>query len=55
MDIKDNRIGGAYGTHFFVDPENRIIGIYMKNSAYDGGSGALTAANFERDVYAALV
>ena len=42
---------GAYGTHFWVDPENEVIGIYMKNSRYDGGAGALTAANFERDVY----
>ena len=42
---------GAYGTHFWVDPENGIIGIYMKNSRYDGGSGAKTAANFEKDVY----
>lgn len=46
---------GAYGTHFFMDPTNRIVGLYMKNSAYDGGSGAQTSANFERDVYAALV
>ena len=46
---------GAYGTHFFVDPENRIVGLYMKNSAYDGGSGAVTAANFEKDLYASLV
>ena len=42
---------GAYGTHFWVDPENEIVGIYMKNSRYDGGSGAKTAANFEKDVY----
>lgn len=42
---------GAYGTHFWVDPENEIVGIYMKNSRYDGGSGAVTAANFEKDVY----
>ena len=42
---------GAYGTHFWVDPENEIVGIYMKNSFYDGGSGAVTAANFEKDVY----
>lgn len=42
---------GAFGTHFWVDPANGIVGIYMKNSHYDGGSGALTAANFERDVY----
>ena len=43
---------GAYGTHFWIDPENEIIGIYMKNSRYDGGSGAKTSINFERDVYA---
>lgn len=42
---------GAFGTHFWVDPENRVVGIYMKNSYYDGGSGAKTAANFEKDVY----
>ena len=42
---------GAYGTHFWVDPENQVVGIYMKNSFYDGGSCALTAANFEKDVY----
>ncbi len=41
---------GAYGTHFFVDPTNRIIGIYMKNSHYDGGS----SKNFETDVYSCL-
>lgn len=41
---------GAYGTHFWVDPENKITAIYMKNSQYDGGSGAVTAANFETDV-----
>ena len=42
---------GAYGTHFWVDPENEITAVYMKNSQYDGGSGALTAARFEEDVY----
>ncbi len=41
---------GAYGTHFWVDPENKVTAVYMKNSHYDGGSGALTAANFEIDV-----
>ena len=45
---------GAYGTHFWIDPQNRIIAIYLKNSHYDGGSGAITAKNFEKDVYAAL-
>lgn len=42
---------GAYGCHFWIDPVNNITAIYMKNSQYDGGSGALTAANLERDVY----
>ncbi len=46
---------GAYGTHFWVDPENRITAVYMKNSVFDGGSGALTSAHFEEDVHSALV
>ena len=45
---------GAYGTHFWVDPAEQIVAIYMKNSRYDGGSGAVTSRNFENDVYAAL-
>lgn len=45
---------GACGTHFWVDPENDIVAIYMKNSVYDGGSGAKTARQFEKDVNAAL-
>lgn len=45
---------GAFGTHFWVDRENKVVGIYMKNSGYDGGSGAVTAANFEKDVVAAF-
>ncbi|MBR2335470.1 MAG: beta-lactamase family protein [Clostridia bacterium] len=42
---------GAFGTHFWIDPENEIVGIYMKNSHYDGGSEARTSRNFEIDVY----
>ena len=45
---------GAYGTHFWVDRRNKIIGIYMKNSRYDGGSGAITSKNFETDVYSSI-
>ena len=45
---------GAYGTHFWIDPENEIVAVYMKNSNYDGGSGAVTASNFEKDVMSAL-
>lgn len=42
---------GAYGTHFWIDPVNSIAAVYMKNSVFDGGSGAVTAANFEKDVF----
>ena len=45
---------GAYGTHFWVDRENKIAAIYLKNSAYDGGSGAKTAYHLEEDVYSAI-
>lgn len=45
---------GAYGTHFWVDPVNRITAVYLKNSRYDGGAGAATARRFEQDVNAAL-
>ena len=45
---------GAYGTHFWVDPANRITAVYMKNSHYDSGGDAVTANNFEEDVTAAL-
>lgn len=45
---------GAYGTHFWVDPENRIGAVYMKNSRYDGGGDAITSAEFEEDVTNAL-
>ena len=61
--IKDSEVmpkgafgwSGAYGTHFFVDPVNKITAIYMKNSTYDGGSGAQTARHFEVDIYTSLI
>jgi len=46
---------GAYGTHFWIDPVNEIIAIYMKNSRYDGGSGALTGKHFEEDVFNSIL
>lgn len=46
---------GAYGTHFWVDPENKIAAIYMKNSRHDGGGDAITSAEFEADVTDALL
>jgi CubicO group peptidase (beta-lactamase class C family) len=45
---------GAYGTHFWVDPVNEITAVYMKNSRYDGGSGAVTARHFEEDVFRSI-
>lgn len=45
---------GAYGTHFWVDPTNAITAIYMKNSRFDGGSGAQTARRFENAVMASF-
>lgn len=45
---------GAYGTHFWVDPTADITAVYLKNSRYDGGAGAVTAFHFEQDVYAAM-
>ena len=46
---------GAYGTHYWVDPVNEIVAVYLKNSRYDGGSGALTGKHFEEDVFSAIV
>lgn len=45
---------GAYGTHFWIDPVNRLYAVYLKNSWYDGGSGAKTARVFEQCVMNAL-
>lgn len=43
---------GAYGTHYWVDPDNQITAVMMRNSRYDGGAGAAAANQFEQDVYA---
>lgn len=45
---------GAYGTHFWVDTENKITAVYLKNSRFDGGSGAVTSEKFELDVFNSL-
>ena len=45
---------GAYGTHFWVDPVNKITSVYMKNSFFDGGSEAQTSRRFEQSVMASL-
>ncbi len=42
---------GAYGTHFWIDPENQITAIYMKNNRWhDSHGGGTTAIQFEKDV-----
>ncbi len=45
---------GAYGTHFWVDPVNRITAVYMKNSVCGGSANAHTARHFEEDVHTSL-
>lgn len=45
---------GAYGSHFWIDPENNIAAVYMKNSLYDGGAGNYSSFLFEEDVMASL-
>ncbi len=46
---------GVYGTHFWVDPANRITAVYMRNSLYDGGFASRLAHRFEQDVSSALM
>ena len=45
---------GAYGSHFWVDPVNKITAIYMKNSQSNIGDGAKTIENFETDIMDSL-
>lgn len=41
---------GAYGSHFWIDPKNKIAAVFMKNSLLDGGAGNESARNFEKAV-----
>ena len=41
---------GAYGSHFWIDRENKVAAVFMKNSFFDGGSGNESARNFEKAV-----
>lgn len=45
---------GAYGTHFWIDVQNRMTCIYMMNLANAGGSDEEAAREFERDVMSSL-
>ena len=42
---------GAFGTHFWVDPENEMFAIFLKNSRIDGGSETKSGKYFEKAVY----
>lgn len=46
---------GAYGSHFWIDPENDIYAVFMKNSKFDGGAGNSSACRFEEAVFDALI
>jgi CubicO group peptidase (beta-lactamase class C family) len=45
---------GAFGTHFWVDPENRIAAVYLMNLANGGGSDEEASREFEFDVMSAF-
>lgn len=45
---------GAYGSHFWIDSENDICAVFMKNSRFDGDAGNQSARRFEKAVYEAL-
>ena len=46
---------GAFGTHFWIDPVNKVAAVYLRNSRVDGGSGSESARNFERAVRRSFV
>ena len=46
---------GAFGTHFWVDPVNRITAVFLKNSCYNSKHGLqITSYYFEEDVWTSL-
>lgn len=45
---------GAYGTHFWADPENRIAAVLMKNTKYPCEEEKSSSTTLELDVSAAL-
>ena len=46
---------GAYGTHFWVDPELGYVAVYMLNLSGCGGSGAPTVSEFESCVASGII
>jgi len=45
---------GAYGTHFWIDPLNKLYAIFMMNLKNAGGANCQTLNNFERLVYQSI-
>ena len=45
---------GAYATHFWIDPSEKLTAVYLTNLDNSGGAGADTAIEFERDVMRAI-
>jgi len=45
---------GAWGTHFWVDPAQKLVAVIMLNEATAGGAGAVSARDFETMVMQSL-
>ncbi len=45
---------GAWGTHFWVDPKQNLVAVYMTQLSNAGGAGAETARDFETLVMQSL-
>ena len=54
LDVGTYGWSGAYGTHFWIDPENKVTAVFMKNSRFDGGAANKSAVRFEEAVYASF-
>lgn len=46
---------GAFSSHFWVDLQNQVAAVFMKNSLFDGGAANQSAQNFEKAVNASFV
>ena len=46
---------GAYGSHFWVNPADGVVAVFMKNSTVDGGAANESSRNFESAVNRAFV
>jgi CubicO group peptidase (beta-lactamase class C family) len=45
---------GAWGTHFWIDPSQNLVAIFMGNETSAGGAGAISARDFETAVMQAV-